>query len=148
MKQESFPLDMRKNFFPCGQLGGGPGCPGIPCSVHPRRFLAPSQLTRALPRSLQTWIIWWLHERERLYTVTVWQDEGHITPMSNVFKWSLTGGTTNKHFYTECLGGCYKPGAVIHDSDAGSTGQLLMCFIASLVVIFILKLQMEILCQK
>lgn len=68
--------------------------------------------------------------------------------MSNVFNRSLSGGTSNKHFYTDCLGGCHKPEAVIHNSDSGSTGQLLMCFVTFLVTIFIKKLQMEIPCQK
>lgn len=40
---------------------------------------------------------------------------------------------------TECLGGYYNSGAVIHDSNADSTGQLLMCFVTSLVMTFIYK---------
>lgn len=126
---ESFLLGVRKNNLPMRVDRQGKGCPqrqGPPCRLSATE--GPPSLNHFMP-------VW----KEQLFTVTVQRVEGHYTSVKRT-QAKLTSGTSNKHFYTEGLGGRHRPGAVTHRSDAGgSTGTALDVLCNTSVCDFYLK---------
>lgn len=143
LKQESFTLDMRKNGFPwvdqaaqwihAVSIRGGFWDPAgwLGSSWHLSKFELSYDSMKC---SSFTWSLWGKLKDILHQCQSFWSEAWLGVPVINIS--------------TECLGGYYNSGAVIHDSNADSTGQLLMCFVTSLVMTFIYKLQMETLCQK